>query len=144
MSFLKKIIGGSKPGESIDPLDAQLKQKIEHLVISKLDNYQKNYMDLFTTVTNERSSKNLSFVFAEVDREAHSRAGIKSLKETASRETWEETEDDVERNVKTKTSNDLAMKAAKMAGKKGVEMMVERLIDEGIKRITTKKKDEKA
>ena len=135
MAFLKTILRKSSP---VDPINDNIKEKVERLIVSQLDDYEKNYNHELFNVYKEWRSKEKKFTFEELDQEAHNRAGVKSLKQFITNKTWLEIEDDVDEEVRTKTENDMVIKTSNTAGKKTVGMMVSKTVDEGIKRITKK------
>ena len=135
MAFLKTILRKSSP---VDPINDNIKEKVEQLTVSQLDDYEKNYNHELFNVYKEWRSKEKKFTFEELDQEAHNRAGVKSLKQFITNKTWLEIEDDVDEEVRTKTENDMVIKTSNTAGKKTVGMMVSKTVDEGIKRITKK------
>lgn len=145
MAFLKAILRKTSP---MDPINDNIKEKIGHLVVNQLDDYEKNYNRELRSVYKEWRSVERKFTFEELDQEAHNRAGVKSVKQTITNKTWNEIEDDVEEEVKTKSNNDMVIKASNKAGKKTVGIMVSKSVDEGLKKITkrteAKKRPKKA
>ena len=77
MAFLKTILRKTSP---IDPMNDSIREKVEQLTVSHLDDYEKNYNRELFNVYKEWRSKEKKFTFEELDQEAHNRAGVKSLK----------------------------------------------------------------
>jgi hypothetical protein len=135
MAFLKTILSKTVP---VEPLNEVIKKKINQLVLSQLDDYEKNYNRELYSVYKEWKSAGKKFTFPELDQETHNRAGVKSLKTTITNKTWIEIGDDIDKEVKTKTTNEMVIKASNSAGKKSVGVIVSKSIDEGLKKITKK------
>ena len=140
MAFLKSYFGKTT---TVEPLNDVIKSKIERLVVSKLDDYEKNYTKELFNVYKEWKSTEKKFTFEELDQEAHNRAGVKSFKQTVTNHTWSEVQDDVDREVKNQTDNDMAIKASNVAGKKTVSVIVSQTVDAGIKKISKKGEERK-
>ena len=140
MALVKAIFGKTN---SVDPITDEIKKKINQLIISHLDNYEKNYNRELYLVYKEWKTAKKKFTFEELDQEAHNRAGVKSLKETITNKTWSEIEDDVDKEVKTKSNSDTAIKISNIAGKKTVGVMVSKSVDESIVKITKKAETKK-
>ena len=139
MSFLKKTI---QQNTSVEPLNDEIKQKITGLVTDKLVDYEKNYRNELQNVYKEWTNAGKNYTFPELDREAHNRAGVKSFKETVSETTWNDVKNDVDKEVKSKTKVDLVIKASNTAGKKAVQVMVDKSVDEGLKKMSKKAEEE--
>lgn len=140
MALVKAIFGKTK---SVDPINDEIKKKINQLIVVHLDNYEKNYNRELYIVYKEWKTAKKKFTFEELDQEAHNRAGVKSLKETITNKTWSEIEDDVDKEVKTKSNSDTAIKISNIAGKKTVGVMVSKSVDESIVKITKKAETKK-
>ena len=137
MGFLKKILNRSKP----EPISTEIKDKIHNLVIKNLETYEENYNNEFSAVIEEWKEAEKELDFTAIDNEAHNKAGVETVKDEISKLVWNETEDDVERNVKAQTENEIAMKAAKKAGEKAVEKMVSKAVDQGLEKMTEKQEE---
>ena len=132
MSFFKKMLN---KGKNIDPMDDKLKEKIERLVVSMLDDYGNNYNVEYKSVREEWTESGKEFTESQLDEEAHNRAGIESFKDTVANKVNDEVEDDVEANIKKQTDNSLVVTASKKAAEKSIDILVSKLIDEGIKKL---------
>ena len=140
MSFLPHGLGG----KNIDPVDQQTKYKIDRIVNDNLQSYKEKYNKEFFAVMKECDAANKKYTFPDVDKEAHNRAGVATFKHDVSEAVWNEVKDDIDRNIRAKTTNDTIMKAANTAGKKTTEKIVDKSVDEGIKKISKEKEKEQA
>ena len=140
MSFLTQIFGGKK----IDPIDQQTRDKIDNIINDNLRTYKEKYNKEFFAVMKEWDAANKKYTFPDVDKEAHNRAGIDTFKRAVSESAWNEVKNDIDRNIKSKTNNETIMNAANAAGKKTVERIVDKSVDEVIKEISLDKQKEQA
>ncbi|MFW9853566.1 MAG: hypothetical protein ACFFFG_00800 [Candidatus Thorarchaeota archaeon] len=142
MGFFKKIKSAVEEKVSVNAINPEIKQKIERSVLMQIDGYAAHYREEFHNVAQEWSGEGREIVFKDVDLEAHKRAGVETLKDKITEIVWNDIEDDVEENVRKQTDNDIAMKAAKKAGEKVVEVTVNKLVDEGLEKISKESEED--
>ena len=134
VGFIKKLLGREASFE----LSPEIKNKVQNLIIANLESYGENYRKELSNVANEWKEEGKEFNFPSIDKEAHNRAGVETVKDEISKVVWEQTEADVEKEVRAKVDNELAVKAAKKVGEKGIEKMVDKTVDKALDKLKKK------
>lgn len=126
---------------NVDPMNDNIKQKINQLITNQLNDYESNYNSELGNVSSEWTKQGINFSWPELDKEAHNRAGVDSFKTNISKEIWNSVQTDIDNHIKTKTKNEMVIKASNTAGKKAVDTMVDDSVNEGLKKISKNAQD---
>ena len=118
----------------IDPIQI----KIEHMIIKYLNIYEQIYnMELFRIYKNWKHLGK-KFTFSELNQEAHRRTGVKKFKKNITKKIWLSIKNDIDKEVKSRTTSKVIIQQTKLASKKDFAKMVSVSVNDGLKEISKK------
>ena len=131
MPLIKKKLGGASP------VDAAILEKISGLVqqqVERVNTYMENFNMAKEEYIKDFEDRKKKIDENKINKMAHKKAGIETMKEEISGFVWDQIEGDIDTNVRKTVNNDLAVKAAMKGAEKVVAKAVETVIDKTMDR----------
>ncbi len=132
ISKIKSLFGSSSP------IDAEMTETIQKLVMDNLVGFKEKYIDAFSNITKTKVEEDEPVVFSEVDKEAKIEAGLETIMEEIGNLVKTEVMPIIEKEL---PEQELARKAGVKAAEKGIDKIVEKSINEIVAKLSSEQQE---